>query len=199
MEKLKSLLTSKKFWTLVAAIVAALTAFFTTSCAAQAKIRREGIHIDTVRVDYIIRSKNFQTLASCSTVDQFNPILRRSIPKSSLSMSVFGTFTASANITKLSAVLSSGVSIPLHPLLFASRQLSNLSVSTRSISFTTSMETCSRLTALSSSSAPFLTFGENYLIALVPIAFLRRSRRGGRRGKGRPKGTKSVPLGGSHF
>lgn len=33
MEKLKNLLKSKKFWTLIAAIVAALTAFFTTSCS----------------------------------------------------------------------------------------------------------------------------------------------------------------------
>ena len=33
MEKLKNLLTSKKFWTLVAAIVAALAAFFTAACS----------------------------------------------------------------------------------------------------------------------------------------------------------------------
>nr|DAR09797.1 MAG TPA: putative integral membrane protein [Microviridae sp.] len=32
MSKFLSLLKSKKFWTLVAAIVAALTAFFTASC-----------------------------------------------------------------------------------------------------------------------------------------------------------------------
>lgn len=58
MEKLKQLLTSKKFWTLIAALVAALTAFFTTSCSYQAKVHREGIHIDTVRVDYVVRSRN---------------------------------------------------------------------------------------------------------------------------------------------
>lgn len=34
MEKLKDLLTSKKFWTLVSAIVAAVSAFFLTSCSA---------------------------------------------------------------------------------------------------------------------------------------------------------------------
>lgn len=33
MEKLKNLLTSKKFWTLVGAIVAAFSAFFLTSCS----------------------------------------------------------------------------------------------------------------------------------------------------------------------
>ena len=61
MEKFKSLITSKKFWTLVAAIVAALAAFFTVSCSASAKMQRSGVHIDTVRVDYIIRSRNIQT------------------------------------------------------------------------------------------------------------------------------------------
>ena len=49
---------SKAFWTLVSSIVAALAAFFLSSCSAQAKIRRSGVHIDTVRVDYIIRSNN---------------------------------------------------------------------------------------------------------------------------------------------
>ena len=62
MEKLKNLLTSKKFWTLVSAIVAALSAFFLTSCAAQAKVQRSGIHVDTVRVDYIVRSRMFSEL-----------------------------------------------------------------------------------------------------------------------------------------
>lgn len=62
MEKLKNLLKSKKFWTLVAAIVAALTAFFTTSCSAAAKVQRHGIHIDTVRVDYIVKSRNISEI-----------------------------------------------------------------------------------------------------------------------------------------
>ena len=200
MEKLKSLLTSKKFWTLVAAIVAALTAFFTTSCAAQAKIRREGVHIDTVRVDYIIRSKNFQTLTVCPIIDQFSPIRRLSTPKSCLSMSVSGTSTVSATITSSLPVTFSGfstpqgISTPPDYNAFLSR-----SSSMRSISSITP-------TRFSLAAAPrFLsrlicpTFGEKCLIALVPIAFLRRSRRGGRRGKGRPKGTKSIPLGGKHL
>lgn len=58
MEKLKELLKSKKFWTLIAALVAALAAFFTSSCSASARVSKSGIHIDTVRVDYIIRSRN---------------------------------------------------------------------------------------------------------------------------------------------
>lgn len=58
MEKLKNLLKSKRFWTLVSALVAALAAFFMSSCAASAKVQRHGVHIDTVRVDYIIRSRS---------------------------------------------------------------------------------------------------------------------------------------------
>lgn len=50
---------SKAFWTLVSSIIAALAAFFLSSCSAQAKVSRTGVHIDTVRVDYIIRSNNF--------------------------------------------------------------------------------------------------------------------------------------------
>ena len=49
---------SKAFWTLVSSIVAALAAFFLSSCSAQARMQRSGVHIDTVRVDYIIRSRN---------------------------------------------------------------------------------------------------------------------------------------------
>jgi hypothetical protein len=49
---------SKAFWTLISSIVAALAAFFIASCSAQARLQRSGVHIDTVRVDYIIRSNN---------------------------------------------------------------------------------------------------------------------------------------------
>ncbi|WGL31025.1 hypothetical protein [Dipodfec virus UOA04_Rod_660] len=49
---------TKRFWTLVSSIVAALTAFFLTSCSVQARVSRSGIHIDTVRVDYIVRSRS---------------------------------------------------------------------------------------------------------------------------------------------
>lgn len=49
---------SKAFWTLVSSVVAALAAFFLASCSAQARVQRSGVHVDTVRVDYIIRSNN---------------------------------------------------------------------------------------------------------------------------------------------
>lgn len=50
---------SKKFWALVAAIVAALTAFFTTSCTGYNFVRRHGTHIDTVYMEQYIRNKNY--------------------------------------------------------------------------------------------------------------------------------------------
>ena len=53
---------SKAFWTLVSSIVAALAAFFLASCSAQARMQRSGVHIDTVRVDYIIRSNNLMRM-----------------------------------------------------------------------------------------------------------------------------------------
>lgn len=49
---------SKAFWTLISSIIAALSAFFLASCSAQARVQRSGVHVDTVRVDYIIRSNN---------------------------------------------------------------------------------------------------------------------------------------------
>lgn len=53
---------SKAFWTLVSSLVAALSAFFMSSCSAQAKVYRDGVHIDTVRVEYIVRSNNYSIL-----------------------------------------------------------------------------------------------------------------------------------------
>lgn len=49
---------SKAFWTLVSSIIAALAAFFLASCSAQARVQRSGVHVDTVRVDCIVRSNN---------------------------------------------------------------------------------------------------------------------------------------------
>ncbi len=53
---------SKAFWTLVSSVIAALSAFFLASCSAQARVQRSGVHIDTVRVDYIIRSNNVTSM-----------------------------------------------------------------------------------------------------------------------------------------
>ena len=57
MAKLKQILTSKKFWTLVAAIVAALSAYFATSCTGAYYMRRHGVHHDTVYIEQYVKSK----------------------------------------------------------------------------------------------------------------------------------------------
>lgn len=198
MEKILALLKSKKFWTLVAAIVAALAAFFTTSCSASAKVQRSGIHIDTVRVDYIIRSRNSSITASCQT-DQFSPIQSISTLKFCPSTPVFVNSIGSPCLTRFSVESFAGT-LPLRiSSLSGCRQFLSPSNSMKSITFITPMPRFSAV-ALSSSKPRFPIFGEKCLALLLPIAFPRKSRRrGGRRGRPRPSGTKTVPLGGSHF
>lgn len=43
----------------MAGIVAALTAFFTTSCTGYNFVRKHGIHCDTVVFEQYIRNKNY--------------------------------------------------------------------------------------------------------------------------------------------
>lgn len=199
MEKFLALLKSKKFWALVAAIVAALTAFFTTSCSASAKVQRSGIHIDTVRVDYIIRSRNTQITASCQT-NQFNAIRPISILKSDPSIPVSWNSIISVPITSLQTVVSGGF---LTPLVFPDlnyKSSSSLSLITMSTTITSSKPLSSRKILVCMSKPLYFTSGERCLALLLPIAFpIKSRRRGGRRGRPRPSGTKTVPLGGSHL
>ena len=197
MSKFLALLKSKKFWTLVAALVAALAAFFTTSCAAQAKVSREGIHIDTVRVDYIIRSKSFQTIAQCRTKLSTN-FQVHSIPKFFPSTPAFGNSIESVTTIFPTMVVCNGGS-PLSILRRSScsRFLSPFSI-TKLTSFTTPILFSSAMAPQYSSRPTCRIFGEKCLALFLPIAFVKRSRRRGGR-KGRPKGTKTVPLGGSHL
>ena len=60
MSKVSDFLSSKKFWTLVAALVAALAAYFTTSCSSAFSVRRSGVHVDTVEVHQKLRSNNYE-------------------------------------------------------------------------------------------------------------------------------------------
>ncbi len=50
---------SKRFWTLVSAVIAALAAFFLASCVSMAHIRSNGVHIDTIKTDFVTKSKDF--------------------------------------------------------------------------------------------------------------------------------------------
>ncbi|UPW41848.1 hypothetical protein [Peromfec virus RodF5_9] len=53
------LLTSKKFWTLISALVAALASFFLSSCSATVRYTSSGLHHDTVTRVFITRTNNF--------------------------------------------------------------------------------------------------------------------------------------------
>lgn len=55
-------LTTKPVWAKIVILLAASAiAFALSSCSSMARVQRDGVHIDTVRVDYIIKTKNFST------------------------------------------------------------------------------------------------------------------------------------------
>lgn len=190
MNKFLSLLKSKKFWTLVSAIVAALAAFFTVSCQYSGTLFRTGVHNDTVRYEYRVRSRN--AVVSCNQLNSIPEFFRSTRPSTD-----FITF-ATPRLTQ--TVLFHGHSktlMPVIPLVF--RSACGLSTISNYPTFTESNLSCSTSPALQSS-ARCESFGFICLASLLPIGFVKRSRRGGRRGKGRPRpSTKTVSLGGSHL
>lgn len=195
MEKLKALLTSKKFWTLVAAIVAALTAFFTTSCTGYLKLQREGVHHDTVRYEQVIKHKNYSAWLSNQT--------DRSLWHRPMMSSV-----CSSGIVFLSqntgVIISSYLISPprIHSIL-----PSILSSSINSASFITLNRNClEQMVPLSTSNLPR---GKSsgvcsaLMVIGVPLSrvfppSLDERRRGGRKGRPRPK-IRNIPIGGSHL
>lgn len=58
MEKIIAILKSKKFWTLVSSIVAALAAYFAVACSTSYRTISHGLHLDTVKTELKIRTKN---------------------------------------------------------------------------------------------------------------------------------------------
>lgn len=190
MSRLLSLLKSKKFWTLVAAIVAALSAFFTVSCQYSGTLFRTGVHNDTVRYEYRIRSRN--ALVSCN-----QPISTPEFFRFTQSSTDFITFVTSRLVQTVSFHGHSKTPMPVIPL--TSRSVFGLSIISNYPTFTVSNPSCSTSPVLQSN-ALCESFGSICLASLLPIGFVKRSRRGGRRGKGRPRpSTKTVSLGGSHL
>ena len=113
MFKILSLLKSKKFWTLVAAIVAALAAFFTVSCQYSGTLFRTGVHNDTVRYEYRVRSRN--ALVSCNqliSTPEFFLFTR--------SPTDFITFVTSRPVQTVSFHGHSKTLTPVIPLIFRS-------------------------------------------------------------------------------
>lgn len=201
MSKCPALLKSKKFWTLVASIVAAFSAFFLTSCVSAGSILRRGVHHDTVEYQFKVRSRNFQTIVQCQTKSSTN-FQVHSIPTFGQSIPASGTSTVTAITMNSPVIAFAGFSFSRRNLTPTFREFMNPSNITRLISAPMLKRSCSMvpngLSVASLSPVTSRTFGEKCLIAFVPIAFLRRSRRRGGR-KGRPKGTKTIPLGGSHL
>lgn len=190
MERLVSLLKSKKFWTLVAAIVAALTAFFTSSCQYSGTLFRTGVHNDTVRYEYRVRSRN--AVMSCN-----QPISIPEFFRSTRSSTDFITFATSRQVNTVSFHGHSKTLTPVIPLIF--RSACGLLTISNYPTFTVSNPSCS-ISPVLQSNALCENSGIICLASLLPIGFVKRSRRGGRRGKGRPRpSTKTVSLGGSHL
>ena len=190
MSKLLILLKSKKFWTLVSAIVVALTAFFTVSCQYSGTLFRTGVHNDTVRYEYRVRSRN--ALVSCN-----QPISIQEFFLSTRSSTDFITFATSRPVQTVSFHGHSKTPMPVIPL--TSRSVFGLSIISNYPTFTGLNLSCSVSPALQSN-VLCENSGFICLASLLPIGFVKRSRRGGRRGKGRPRpGTKTVSLGGSHL
>ena len=190
MSKFLSLLKSKKFWTLVAAIVAALTAFFTVSCQYSGTLFRTGVHNDTVRYEYRVRSRN--AVVSCN-----QPISIPEFFRSTRSSTDFITFATSRPAQTVSLHGHSKTLTPVIPLMF--RSACDLSTILNYPIFIVSNLNC-LISPVLQSNALCESSGFICLASLLPIGFVKRSRRGGRRGKGHPRpGTKTVPLGGSHL
>lgn len=190
MNKFLSLLKSKKFWTLVAAIVAALTAFFTVSCQYSGTLFRTGVHNDTVRYEYRVRSRN--AVVSCNQLNLIPEFFR--FTRSSTDFITFAT-SRPAQMVLLHG--HSKTLTPVIPLMF--RSACGLLTISNYPTFTESNPICSTNPALQSS-VRCENSGFICLASLLPIGFVKRSRRGGRRGKGRPRpSTKTVSLGGSHL
>ena len=134
MERNLNLLKSKKFWTLVAAIVAALTAFFTASCQYSGTLFRTGVHNDTVRYEYRVRSRN--AIVSCN-----QRILIPEFFRSTRSSTDFITFATSRPAQTASLLGHSKILTPAIPLVF--RSACGLSTISNYPTFTMSNPSCS--------------------------------------------------------
>lgn len=194
MEKLKNLLTSKKFWTLVAAIVAALAAFFTSSCIAQAHIQKHGVHCDTVKFDYKVRSRNVKTACIVPVQKSITtPYTGLFMKSSAISISSVNT------MPRLATMSYSNSTFPTLPSYRRCLIHSRISEFHSSIT-ETGIYSLRALPSVSKSERPTSGVGCSVLtMASVLFLPISRSRRGGRR-KGRPRPKiKTIPLGGSHL
>ena len=151
---------------------------------------RTGVHNDTVRYEYRVRSRN--VVVSCNQLISIPEFFR-----STRSSTDFITFAISRPAQTVSLFGHSKTLTPVISLM--SRSACDLSTISNYPTFIVSNPSCSVSPALQSN-VRCENFGFICLASLLPIGFVKRSRRGGRRGKGRPRpSTKTVTLGGSHL
>lgn len=198
---LKNLLLSKKFWTLVSAIVAALSAFFLTSCTGYQFIHRNGVHIDTVRYENFVKHKDYLTCKST----QIDQSLRSWLPCSNFTSSpMVLAFTSTRSVknevitTDLDFGLFSVLNLPIESKKFVQCSQPTMFPTTTFASSTSSANVNTESFTLK---LPSMNAGTNFsMCALLPLSLLRTSKANRReRRKSKPKKTKSVPLTGSHF
>lgn len=205
MEKIKSLLTSKKFWTLVAAVVTALTVFFTTGCATQIELRRKGLHCDSVEYHQIIKSNNFNKSVLWSQMLNSSPrfltgdwLSPGKFSNVSLPLSMRHTFSLFERLKEKSfSCLSSMECCLVLPLTTSISSLDSVLSSIRSrISSVVVRKFAYPMSGVSAFSLAFLP-----LSLAVPFrkSFGTRARKGGRRGKPSGSKIKNIPLGGRHL
>lgn len=191
MNWLKKNLRSKKFWTMVASIVAALAAFFATSCTSMLELRREGLHHDTIEYRLMTRSKKLQAfLFSCSTPNFpsniSKPLLSEIGSRSSLSPVLTGSSLTDG------AFFGSFIR-------FRNRSSELLMVSPIKVCRLAPGRICSIVPFSSRLSLPMPSLFSALLLPAVVLSEARGGR-GRRRGKGRPRpGIISIPLGGKHL
>lgn len=191
----KSLLKSKKFWTLISAIVAALSAFFLSSCTGYRLMQTHGVHHDTVKIEQYLKHKDFAQWKS-SPID---PNLFYSLPFF-VSTHVPGKQIVSMREERNGCFYSCSLTIPRMslysseiPQVYSSGLIFPIVSSSSEIFSEAQVSSLSDWKLISSSCGI-----PSFLTCSLLMAFpLRRSRRGGRKSK--PKTTKSVPLTGSHF
>ncbi len=184
---------TKAFWTLVTSIIAALAAYFTVSCSYSQKIFRHGVHIDTVKVESKLKSREL----SCLTKNLGTP--SRSLSSSILELSSW-KHSSPLVPTILSTVASSPFGLP-SKIVFGS-ELQSIPLSQLACHFISpSNKNCSTplATVLSTSSRSQTSSFSFSLASLILAVPLGRSRRGGRgKGKPRPK-VKNIVIGGRHL
>lgn len=184
---------TKAFWTLITSIIAALAAYFTVSCSYSQKVFRHGVHLDTVRVESKIKSRDLSCLKTNLGTHS------HSLLSSNLELSLWKHSLPLA-LTMPSTVVSSPFGLPLQTVFESKPQLIPSSRPACHFILPLNKNCLTRsVNVLFTNSKSQTSFSLFTLASLTPAVPLARSRRGGRRkGKPSPK-VKNIIIGGRHL